>query len=83
MSDKRRLTEVERLEIINELEKKKKTSSKRYLRRTYNVTEGAIRKIWQNKEEIKKRCAEMSEERRNKKTQGCSSKISGARIYNL
>ena len=44
MSDKRRLTEVERLEIINELEKKK-TSSKRYLGRTYNVTEGAIRKI--------------------------------------
>ena len=44
MSDKRRLTEVERLEIINELEKKK-TPSKRYLGRTYNVTEGAIRKI--------------------------------------
>ena len=54
------------------LKRKKKTSSKRYLGRTYNVTEDAIRKIWQNKEEIKKRCAEMSEECRNKKTQGCS-----------
>ena len=52
---------MEKLEIINELDKKN-PHSKRYLGRTYNMTEGAIRKIWQNKEEIKKRCAEMSEE---------------------
>ena len=45
---KHRLTEKERLEIIKELEKKK-LRSKRYKGRTYNITEGAVRKIWSNR----------------------------------
>ena len=42
---KKRSTELKRLEIINQLEKKN-LPSKRYLGRNFNVSECAIRKIW-------------------------------------
>ena len=58
-SDKKRLTELERLEIINQLERKN-PPSKRYLGRSLNVSEGAIRKILQNRDEIKRLSADMS-----------------------
>ena len=53
-ADKKRLTELERLEIINQLERKN-PPGKRYL--GFNVSEGAIRKIWQNRDETKRRSA--------------------------
>ena len=49
---KKRLTELERLEIINQLERKN-PPSKRDLERSFNVSEDAIRKIWKNRDEIK------------------------------
>ena len=48
---KKRLTELERLEIIKQLERKN-TPSKHYLGRSFDVSEDAIRKIWQNRDEI-------------------------------
>ena len=48
---KKRLTELERLEIINQLERKN-PPSKLYFGKSFNVSEGAIRKIWQNRDEI-------------------------------
>ena len=70
---KKRLTELERLEIINQLERKN-PPSKRYLGRSFNVSEGAIRKIWQNRDEIKRRSADMSEQRKSKKLRFSSAK---------
>ena len=61
---KKRLTELERLEIINQLERKN-PPRKRYLRRSFNVSEGATRKIWQNRDEIKRRSADISEQRKS------------------
>ena len=46
---KKRLTELERLEIINQLERKN-PPSKRYLGRSFNVSKCAITKIWQNRD---------------------------------
>ena len=72
---KKRLTELERLEIINQLERKN-PPSKRYLGRSFDVSEGAIRKIWQNRDEIKRRSAYMSEQRKIKKLRFSSAKYS-------
>jgi hypothetical protein len=61
----KRLNEAERNEIILQLSTKK-PPSKRSLARSYNVSEGAIRKVWLNKDNIQNRSALMSE--KTKKT---------------
>lgn len=60
------LTVAQKLEIIKELEQQHPLS-KRALGRKFNVTEGAIRKVFTNRDNIKKRSAELSEETKNKK----------------
>ena len=63
------------MEIINKL-KRKNPPSKRYLGRSFNVSEGAIIKIWQNRDEIKKRSTDMSKQRKSKKLRFSSAKYS-------
>ena len=72
MSDKEKkkkyLTIAQKLEIINELDKPT-PPSKRSLGRRFNVQEGAIRYVWSNREEIKKRSSQLPEDFKNKKKQ--------------
>ena len=55
------LNEAERCEIIAKLQKIN-PPSKRSLAREYDVSEGAIRKVWENRDKILERSALMSEE---------------------
>ena len=57
----KRLNESQRLDIIAKLSKPN-PPSKRSVARVYEVSEGAIRKIWENREAIQQRCALMSQE---------------------
>ena len=56
----KRLNEAERCEIIAKLQKIN-SPSKRSLAREYDVSEGAIRKVWENRDKILERTALMSE----------------------
>ena len=67
MSSKvKRLNESQRLEVISKLNQPN-PPSKRSIARQYEVSETAIRKIWLNRENIRKRSALMSEETKKKK----------------
>ena len=57
----KRLSESQRSDIIAKLSRSN-PPSKRSVAREFDVTEGAIRKIWENREEIQNRCASMSED---------------------
>ena len=57
----KRLNESERCEIIAKLSKTS-APSKRAIAREYDVSEGAIRKIWQNREAIQERSVLLNEE---------------------
>ena len=55
----KRLNESQRIEIIEKLSKPN-PSSKRAIARTYEVSETAIRKIWNNRDDIVARSSHMS-----------------------
>jgi hypothetical protein len=57
----KRVNEHQRCEIISKLSKTN-APSKRALAREYNVSEGAIRKVWDNHEAILERFALLSKE---------------------
>ena len=59
------LNESKSLEVISRLSKPN-PSSKRNIARQYEVSEAAIRKVWSNREGIRKRSALMSEETKKK-----------------
>ena len=61
-----RLTENERLVVIEELEKPQ-SRSKLAIAKSYNVSEGAIRKLWKNRETIKQRASSLSVATMNRK----------------
>ena len=66
MSSKvKRLNESQRLEVISKLNQPN-PPSKRSIARQYEVSETAIRKIWLNRENIRKRSALMSEDTKKK-----------------
>jgi hypothetical protein len=60
-SNGKRLNESQRCEIIAKLSKTD-APSKRAIAREYDVSEGAIRKVWDKREKILKRSALMSDE---------------------
>jgi hypothetical protein len=62
-SSKKRLSEAQRWEIIAKLSKTD-APSERAIGREYGVSEGAIRKLWDNREQIKERSILMTEETR-------------------
>jgi hypothetical protein len=64
-SNGKRLNESQRCEIIMKLSKTD-APSKRAIVREYNVSEGAIRKMWDKREQILKRSALMSNEAKEK-----------------
>ena len=68
------LNEATRLKIIEELEGPN-SRSKRALGRFYNVSEGAIRKTWINREVIKRRSKDFSDEDKNTKLRVRMSKL--------
>jgi hypothetical protein len=57
----KRLNESQQCEIITKLNKTN-AASKRAIAREYNVSEGAIRKVWDKREQILERSALMSDE---------------------
>jgi hypothetical protein len=61
----KRLNESQRCEIIAKLSKTN-APSKRAIAREYDVTEGAIRKVWDKREQILERFAIMSNEAKEK-----------------
>jgi len=61
----KRLNESQRCEIIAKLSKTD-APSKRAIAREYDVTEGAIRKVWDKREQILERYALMSDEAKEK-----------------
>jgi hypothetical protein len=63
--NKKRLNESQRCEIIVKLSKTD-APSKKAIAREYDVSEGAIRKVWDKREQILKRSALMSYEAKEK-----------------
>jgi hypothetical protein len=61
----KRLNESQRCEIIAKLSKTD-AASKRAIAREYDVSEGAIRKVWDKREQILERSALMSDEAKEK-----------------
>ncbi|CAK9238636.1 unnamed protein product [Sphagnum troendelagicum] len=61
----KRLNESQRCEIIAKLSKTN-AASKRAIAREYDVSEGAIRKVWDKQEQILERFALMSDEAKEK-----------------
>jgi hypothetical protein len=61
----KRLNESHRCEIISKLNKTN-PPSKRALAREYNVSEDAIRKVWEKRDSILERSALLSEEAKQK-----------------
>ena len=61
----KRLNESQRCEIIAKLSKTD-AHSKRAIAREYDVSEGAIRKVWDKREQILERSALMSDEAKEK-----------------
>ena len=61
----KRLNESQRCEIIAKLSKTD-ARSKRAIAREYDVSEGAIRKVWEKQEQILERFALMSDEAKEK-----------------
>jgi hypothetical protein len=61
----KRLNESQRCEIIAKLSKTN-VASKRAIVREYDVSEGAIRKVWDKREQILERSALMSDEAKEK-----------------
>jgi hypothetical protein len=61
----KRLNESQRCEIIAKLSKTN-AASKRAIAREYDVSEGAIRKVWDKREQILERSALMSDEAKKK-----------------
>jgi hypothetical protein len=59
--NEKRLNEHQRCEIISKLSKPN-ALNKRALARKYNVSEGSIRKVWDNREAILERSALLSKE---------------------
>jgi hypothetical protein len=59
--NEKRLNEHQRCKIISKLSKTN-VSGKRALAREYSVSEGAIRKVWDNKEAILEQSTLLSEE---------------------
>jgi hypothetical protein len=64
-TNRKRLNESQRCEIISKLSKTN-PPSKRSLARKYEVSETAIRSIWKNRESILERSALLSEEQKKK-----------------
>jgi len=64
-SNGKRLNESQRCEIIAKLSKTN-AASKRAIAREYDVSEGAIRKVWDKREQILERYALMSDEAKKK-----------------
>jgi hypothetical protein len=64
-SDGKRLNESQRCEIIAKLNKTD-VASKRAIAREYDVSEGAIRKVWDKREQILEQSALMSDEAKEK-----------------
>ncbi len=63
--NKKRLNESQQCEIIVKLSKTD-APSKRAIAREYDVSEGAIRKVWDKREQILERSALMSDEAKEK-----------------
>jgi hypothetical protein len=63
--NEKRLNESQRCEIIAKLSKTN-VPSKRAIAREYDVSEGAIRKVWDKREQILERSALMSDEAKDK-----------------
>jgi hypothetical protein len=63
--NRKRFNESQRCEIIAKLIKMD-AASKRAITREYNVSEGAIRKVWDKREQILERSTLMSDEAKNK-----------------
>ena len=66
----KRLNEFQRCEIIAKLSKTD-ARSKRAIAREYDVSEGAIRKVWEKREQILERSALMSDEAKEKIFRSC------------
>ena len=60
----KRLNECQRLEIIEKLSKPN-PPAKRVIARTYGISDTAIRKIWNNRDDIVARSSHMSSSGRN------------------